>query len=358
MRLKLSDLQKVVRETLLEKERNEVFSEEIKKVFGPSVIIKDDLASLAESANERLDVLEYKGQLNTINFSQKIAKDMANHEMVDVRKLAARLLPESLSSSLLFDKSEKVRFAASKNASINALKVALKKFPNDVIIREALESRRLMESENALEAAATEKHADMLSDEWYTGVARKLIQDYGRTLDTTWKNSAVKTFCSSVRATTRLPVDSQKLMEKLTELLDEYEEKRAEELGLSLKEGLENLKNLDLEDDIDLVQETVNEGLTPQGFIDRCCDIFGVKFAVLPPSIMKYKIREGLSLKKIPVSCTLPHGGSIRRIDEVALDSFVRYWNDKQKMNGEPFKLTWNQHPDSQDKISFNLELK
>jgi len=359
MRLKLSDLQRVVKETLHEKKRNDVFCDEIKKAFGPSVVIKEDLASLAESANEHLDVLEYKGQLNTVNFSQKIARVMSNHELADVRKLAARLLPEGTTSSLLLDKSEKVRYAASKRASVTELKTALRKFPNDVVLREALETRRMSETKNALESAATDDKVDMLSEEWYTSVARKLIQDYGRTLDTTWKNSAVKTFCSSSRSVTRLPIDSEKLLGKINELLDEYEINRAKELGLSLKEGLVLSEGFsDDEEEVDPVLEMVNEGLTPQEFIDRFKDVANVKFAVLPPSIMKYKIREGLSLQKIPVSCTLPHGGAPRRIDEVALDSFVKHWNEKQKIKGEPFRMSWTQHPDSQDKISFKLELK
>lgn len=361
MGLKLSDLQQVVKKTLQEKKNSDSFCDEIKRAFGPSVVVSDRLESLAEAANDHLDVLEYKGRLNLVNFSHKVAERMVGHESSEVRKLVARLLPESSVSTLLFDKNESVRLAAAKKAPISLLEKATKKFPRDAVLQEMFQSRVISESENALESSATDKNVDMLSEEWYENVARKLIQDYGRTLDTTWKGSAVKNFCSSTRATTRLPVDAQKLMEKVNGMLEDYEKARAKELGANLKESLDRqgLSLLEsLEDEIDPIEELVKESLTPQEFIDRCNDVFEVKFATLPNAIMKYKIREGLSLQKVPVSCVLPHGSAPRRIDEVALDSYVKHWNDKQKLMGEPFKLKWDLHPESINKISFKMELK
>ena len=195
----------------------------------------------------------------------------------------------------------------------------------------------------------------MLSEEWYDGVARKLIQDYGRTLDTTWKTSAVKQYCSSVRASTRVNVDAVKLMQKMDSLLSTYDQARAKELGIN-----ESLQRLISESEIaeDPVDDLVGESLSPKEFIDRCNEVFNIRYATLPPGIMKYKIREGLSLNKIPVSCMLTHNSSPRRIDEIALDTFVDHWNDKQKMMGEPFKLRWDNHPEAMNKITFKVELK
>jgi hypothetical protein len=310
------------------------------------------MESLVEAANERLDVLEYKGQLDTVEFSHKIASDMVNHESAEVRKFIARILPEN--ASLLFDPSETVRHAAAKTAPLKALHEASRKFPNDVVLKDTLRSRKLLESKPALEAAATSSNEEMLSDDWYEGVARKLIQDYSNTLDTTWKSSAVKQYCSSVRATTRLPVDSAKLMKKMSDLLEKHDEERAESLGLN--ESAQNV--IRSEDAMDPVDCLMNESLSPQQFLDRSDETFNVKYAILPPSIMKYKIREGLSISKIPVSCTLPHGSAPRRIDELALDSYVKHWNDKQKMMGEPFTMKWDNHPEAINKITFKLELK
>lgn len=354
MRLKLSDLQQVVKETLQEKKHSDAFCDEIKKVFGPSVIVGSTLESLVETANEHLDVLEYKGHLDTVHFSDKVALEMVNHESAKVRKFVARVLSESVASSLLFDRNASVRIAAAKKSSAKMIKEALRKFPNDVALNDLFEEKK-KNKVSALAAAAAFKDEDMLSEEWYDGVARKLIQDYGRTLDTTWKTSAVKQFCSSTRATTRLPVDSAKLMKKMNDLISSYETNRAKELGIN--ESLQRL-TVESENDQDLVDNLIGENLSPKEFIDRCNNIFNVRYATLPPGIMKYKIREGLSLSKIPVSCMLPHNSSPRKIDEIALDTFVDNWNNKQKMMGEPFKLRWDNHPEVMNKITFKVELK
>jgi hypothetical protein len=354
MRLKLSDLQQVVKETLQEKKHSDAFCDEIKKVFGPSVIVGNTLGSLVEAANEHLDVLEYKGHLDTVHFSDKVALGMVNHESADVRKFVARILPESVASSLLLDRNASVRIAAAKKSSAKMIKEALRKFPNDVALNDLFEEKK-KDKVSALEAAASSKDEDMLSEEWYDGVARKLIQDYGRTLDTTWKTSAVKQYCSSVRASTRVNVDAVKLMQKMDSLLSTYDQARAKELGIN-----ESLQRLISESEIaeDPIDDIIGESLSPKEFIDRCNEVFNIRYATLPPGIMKYKIREGLSLNKIPVSCMLTHNSSPRRIDEIALDTFVDHWNDKQKMMGEPFKLSWDNHPESMNKITFKVELK
>jgi hypothetical protein len=360
MRLKLSDLQRVVKQTLQEKKHVDAFCDEIKKTFGPSVIVRDDLKSLVETANERLDVIEYQGRLNTVKFPRLLALGMANHESAEVRKFVARVLPENAAVSMLFDSDESVRLAAAKKAPLKMVKKASQAFPKDIGLKDIVEHRTLFEAAgavSALEASAKHADEDMLSDAWYEDVARKLIQDYGRTLDTTWKTPAVKQYCSSVRATTRLPVDAGKLMEKMDEILKSFDDARSKDLGL--KESIDHRGSFvmveDFEDPVDLL---LDESLSPQEYLNKCDVIFGIKYASLPPAIMKYKINEGLSINKIPVSCKLPHLNAPRRIDEIALDTFVKNWNDKQRMAGEPFKLNWDLHPDSANKITFKLELK
>jgi len=357
MRLKLSDLQRVVNDTLQEKKHSDAFCNEVKNVFGPSVMVGDDICTLAEAANDKLDIIEYMGHLDMVHFPPDVAMGVINHESSEVRKFVARILPEGANSSLVFDSNENVRLAASKKTSLKELKKAVQKFSNDIALKEVFESR-LIESKSALEAAAEHSQEEMLSEIWYESVAKKLIQDYGKTLDTTWKTSAVKQYCSSVRATTRLPVDEIKLMDKMNSLLQDYEKLRAKELGLT--ESLEKKiqESFQDEDEVDVVDVLLEQTLSPQQYIEKCDEVFNIKHAVLPPAIMKYKIREGLSLAKIPVYCTLPHGSSPRRIDEIALDSYVKHWNDKQKMMGEPFKLRWDSHSESINKITFKMELK
>jgi len=350
MRLKLSDLQKVVKETLQEKSHTEAFCNEIKKVFGPSVVVNDNLESLVEAANERLDVIEYVGR-ETVNFSRKVALAMSTHESPEVRKLVARVLPENASTILLFDPAANVRLAAAKKAKKEVLEEAVKKFPKDSALQDLFEEKK-KEKVSAVEAAAGHDNEDMLSDDWYEGVARKLIQDYARSLDTTWQTSAVKQFCSSVRSSTRIPVDPIKLMDKMSELLKKHDDAREEYLELKENAQFQMIISQDLVDDM------MCESLSPQLFIERCNDVFNIKYSELPRAIMKFKIEEGTKARKIPISCTLPHGKAPRRIDELALDSYVKHWNDKQKLNGEPFVVRWSPHPDSANKITFKVELK
>ena len=156
MHLKLSDLQQVVKETLQEKKQNDAFCNEIKRVFGPSVVVEDNLKSLVETANEHLDVLEYKGHLDTVHFSDKVALGMVNHKSAEVRKFVARILPESVVSSLLLDRNASVRIAAAKKSSAKMIKEALRKFPNDVALNDLFEEKK-KDKVSALEAAASSK---------------------------------------------------------------------------------------------------------------------------------------------------------------------------------------------------------
>lgn len=351
MRPKLSNLQKTIKNKNDIISETEMFCNEIKNVFGPSVIKQDDLKSLVEEANEKLDVLEYCGKLNTINFSKKIAMKMSTHELPQVRKLVARVLPENASTLFLFDNNESVRLAAAKKAPLKVLEEAKLKFPKDAALKDLFEQKK-KDHVSALEAAAHHPDEDMLSDSWYEKVAKKIIQDYGKTLDTTWVGSAVKQYCLTVRSTTRLPVDQLKLIEAIKTLLDKHDESRAE--VLEINESIETLDN----EQNDIVDSLIGDNLSPQTFIEKCNNIFNIKYASLPPSIMKHKIQEGYSINEIPVSCTLPHSNAPRRIDEIALDSYVKYWNEKQKIKGEPFKIKWDPHPGSINKITFTTELK
>ena len=352
MSLKTAELQKVVRNVLQEKQKSDEFCEEIKRAFGPSVVVRNTLASLVEQANYCLDVFEHKGRLNEVNFSTKVALKMSTHSSPTVRRFVARVLPENAAISLLFDKDETVRSAAAKKAPLKMIQEAIRKYPQDILLRETFKNKKLMEV-SALEASITDSAEDLLSDYWYEKTAKKIIQDYSHTLDVTWKNAAVRQLCSSARATSRLPIDPVKLMNTIDDMLSKREEERLEKLSIK-----ESKTEYHFEKTNDVVEMLVNESLSPQEYIDQFTQIAKVKFSEIPPGIMKYRVQESFTSRKIPVSCTLPHKSSPRHIDEVALDAYVKHWNTKQKMLGEPFQLAWSPHPESMNKISFRLELK
>lgn len=361
MRLKLSDLQKVVESTVQEKKAVESFCNEIKRAFGPTVDVSDKIDVLAERANDRLDILDRTGRTNYIKFSPKIAMGLSSHANPEVRKLVARLLPESAAVSFINDKDASVRKEAARKAPTAMIVSALKKHKGDHLLREVLESRVLEEKkDSALDASAEGPVGEsFFSDRWYDSMARKLIQDYYmKGLDTGWVPAAVKQVVLANRGANRFNVDSYKLMKAVVEMIANEEDAKAEKLGIN--ESVEEKTRFIVEEDLkDPVEDLVESNLSSKEYLEKANVIFGVKFSVIPPGIKKFNIGEGRSPSTtIPVVGFLPHRSSPRYVDEVALDSYVKCWNSQQKLHGEPYKLSWSSHPDSQNKISFHLELK
>lgn len=361
MRLKLSDLQRVVESTVQEKQVVETFCNEIKRVFGPTVDVSNKLDVLAERANDRLDVLDRTGRTNYIKFSSKIALSLSTHPNPEVRRLIARLLPESSAVSFINDKHASVRKEAAKKAPLKMVEAAVRKYKNDHLLQEVLEEKLLSEErESALVAAASGPAGEeFFSDRWYDSMARKIIQDYYmKGLDTGWVSSAVKQAVLANRASNRHNIDPHKLMKAVVEMIADEEDAKAEKLGLN--ESADNSSKFILENDLqDPVQHLIDASTSSSEYINKANQIFNVKFSIVPPGIKKYNIGEGrASSVNIPVVAFLPHKSSPRYVDEIALDTYVKHWSSQQQLRGEPYKLSWSSHPDSQNKISFRLELK
>jgi hypothetical protein len=356
MRLKLSDLQRVVEQATQEKTAVDAFCCEIKKAFGPTVMAADDLETLVEQANYRLDVLERTGRLGYISFSTSVASSVANHKNAAVRKLAVRLLPEEFSHKFINDLSPQVRATAATRVPLSVLKEAVKRRPNDVSLLDVFEIRALNErADSALEASAeSPSGAEFLSDRWYEKTAHKLMQDYGRTLDTGWVPAAVNQFCSAARATNRFNVDAYKLMKKVVECLAEREDRKG-----SLKESIEPVSSQQEVEIVDPVQELVESGFSAKEYIKSANKIFGIVMSSVPRSLQKFQISESIDRQVvIPTIGRLPHKKPFRYLDEAALDTYVKHWNTLQTMHGNSYKLSWSPHPESQNKISFSLVLK
>jgi hypothetical protein len=54
----------------------------------------------------------------------------------------------------------------------------------------------------------------------------------------------------------------------------------------------------------------------------------------------------------------LPHQSSPRFTDEIALDTYVKHWNNKQALQGSNYRLSWSPHPEIQNKVKFYLGSK
>lgn len=360
MRLKLSDLQKVVESTVKEKKAVESFCNEIKRAFGPTVDVSDKIDVLAERANDRLDVLDRTGRTNYVNFSTKIALNLAAYPNPEVRRLIVRLLPEAAAIGFINDKNSSVRKEAAKKAPLSVVRTAVKKYKNDHLLQEVLEERTILaERDSALVASASSPAGDeFFSDRWYNSMAKKIMQDYYmKGLDTGWVSSAVKQAVLANRGANRYNIDPHKLMKAVVEMIADEEDAKAEKLGLN--ESVDHESDLLEEDAQDPVQSLVESSFSSREYVERANQTFNVKFSIVPPGIKKYSIGEGISPSvAVPVVAYLPHKSSPRYIDEVALDTYVKHWNSQQYLKGEPYKLSWTSHPDSQNKISFRLELK
>jgi hypothetical protein len=109
----------------------------------------------------------------------------------------------------------------------------------------------------------------------------------------------------------------------------------------------------------DLVSELLESKLSQSEYLQRADVVFGIKYASIPPGIKKYTLGEVKTGNvEVPIVGSLPHLLSPRFVDERALDTYVNYWNSRQSLRGEPYKLSWTSHVSSQNKINFHLELK
>lgn len=362
MRLRITDLQKIVEQTIQEKQAIDSFCDEIKKAFGPTVVVSNTLESLVEQANYRLDVLERTGRESYISFSSKIALPLSSHKDPEVRRLVVRLLPESAAVSFINDKNSKVRVAAAKKSPLKLVENVAKDHKDDDLLQDVLFQKRLVEEKSALDLAeqGPQDEDEFLSDWWYEKTARQLIQDYGRTLDTTWVPAAVKQVCSN-RSVNRYNVDPYKLMKVVVKIIaDRDSEKfdRLENAQVVIKESA-NTSFITNEETPDLVSDLLESKLSQSEYLQRADIIFGIKYASIPPGIKKYTLGEVKAGNvEIPVVGSLPHLLSPRFVDERALDTYVNYWNSRQSLKGEPYKLSWAPHSSSQNKINFHLELK
>ena len=304
----------------------------------------------------RSDVLERTGRLGYINFSQDLALKISSHENSEVRRFAVRLLPESIVHRFMNDDAPLVRAAAAQKLPLSLVERAAKKYHSDDTLQDILKKKRLDESKPALVAAAKSPEGEsFLSDAWYDSKARKLIQDYGKTLDTGWVPAAVNQFCSASRSVNRFNIDSYKLMKKVVEIIADTDDERREKLELKESKELVNEKN---EISFDQVEKLLETSLSSHDYVTRANEIFSMKIAKIAKD-SDDSLNEGtIDFISVPLSGFLPHKSAPRFIDEVALDTYVKHWNSKQSLQGSSYRLSWSPHPEVENKIKFYLGSK
>lgn len=384
MQLKLKELQTVAKATIKEERSLNNLRDEMFRVLGPSVMMPGSHAYLATQFNERLDLLESTGRAPRQGaFKNSVLLEVANSRIPDVRKLAARLLPERYVHKYLSDSSSAVRCAAARRLPLDVLKEALHRNPADDNLRLIAKQKRLQEAgiptpkpvtepfdihgEEPLGDAVKGHQEEKFSDEWYMRMAHKLCAEYGANLEGNWEEILATRIAASYKATSHVTVDREKLLKAIYDCLKEREDAILGEGSLSmLARRLRKEAHLDeavmpvLEENVvDPITDLVESFMSSQAYVEKAETLFGIKKSSVPASIKKHRLGESNAKETaIPILGRLPAGQTFSPKVETALDRYVDSWNSQQKSNGEPYRLSWSPHPAAINMVGFNLELK
>lgn len=385
MHLKLAEeLQKMVKQVLTEERLTESLRSEVNRVLGPAVVATGSLHQIAEATNDRLDVLERTGRASRLAFRPSVMVGWLGHSDPEVRKFATRVVPEKFLSRMVNDKNDTVRAAAARRLPLRAVSEMLKRFPKDDQVRVIYREKKLQEAGIAQpkvqdepfdmygddrlgDATRTDTDGE-LSERWYREQAFKFMQDYGTNIEDGWESIVAHRFAISLKVTSGIEIDEEKLFKAIRDLIEEREDRAMERSAL--KETLSHLKRRRARAalaeavmpiiglDVDPVRELLEGNLPPSTYIDQANSLFKVQEATVPGGIRKHRLGERARASMIPVIARVPHPNGPRAIDERALDTYCRHWNDRQATAGEPFRIGWSNHPDQVNKVSFNVTLR
>jgi len=382
MHLKLDSLQRLVDQTIGEERAAASLKAEIKRVLGPVVITEGHLVEVVTAANDHMDVLSRTGRLSRLEWQPKVVSAWKDHNHPEVRKFAARVVPEKYLSAMSNDRSPEVRAAVAGRLSLNAIREMIKRFPKDDQLRSVYRTKKLYEagvSQPGVEPMGhdpvdgkermgdVERTSDSpgLSEGWYREQARRFMNDYGQNIEYTWEKLAVQRFCLSTKQTSGVEIDEARLLKHIKQLIEEKENMALERN--SLRETIEYLEKQrltegelpELVEEADHVQQLLHANLTSEQYVQRALQLFKVQEGMLSAGIRKYRLGEGNARQVlIPIIGYLPHRLGFRAVDERALDAFCEAWTRRQAAEGEPLRLEWTGHPTDTNKIGFTCVLK
>jgi hypothetical protein len=385
--LTVKKLQELVKRALTEERAVEALRVEVNRVLGPTVVAEGKVEVIAEMANDRIDVLERTGQVSRLIFKPSVMTRFLDHTNPEVRKFAARVVPQKFLINMIDDKNSGVRAAVARRLPLRIVGEMLEKFPHDDEVRLIVKQKKLaeagiksptvepiardpVENKKRLGDAVKQDDGAELSETWYRECALRFMLDYGTNIEYNWEELLARRYCASVKATSGVEIDESRLLKAIKELIKEREERTLERSAL--KETLAWLKGQDehellsetaampvISDDVDSVRALVEGNLSSSTYIDRANTLFCVQHATIPAGIRKYRLGErNARAEMVPTVGKLPLGHGFRAIDERALDLYCKHWNDRQQLQGEPLKLEWSNHPDNANKISFNVILR
>ena len=238
MRLKLENLQKVVKQVIDEEKNSSFLCEEVSKALGTGVLVEHGINRMAESANEALDVMIVTGK-SPGRVKTSLLMKFINSDSHEIRKLVARLLPESFLLQMANDKHPQVRAAVARRLPRKIVKEMIEKNPSDDYLKVLERDQRILEAglptpvvsdtefdlygEFPLGPIEDSVEHPGLTDQHYKTIAHKVVKDYGGNLEGQWEEIAVKRYCDS-NETYGVLVDPFKLLKYVYEILDARDE--------------------------------------------------------------------------------------------------------------------------------------
>ena len=372
MRLKLEELQKVVKKVVNDEKRVDALKEELTRCIGPTVVTTHGLKLMAETANNQLDVILHKGRQPKQPRTSVLLR-FIDSDVPEVRRLVARLLPENFVRKMIGDSDFGVRLALAERLPADDVKKLLNR-PGSDQIRVIYNRKRLQEAglpnpkidgeEFDIngggplgDTSLSDKHPG-LTDQWYDTQARNLIKNFGGNLEGHWEENAVKTYCNGMKSQ-GIEIDHEKLLDAVFDHLANRDEKVVEEGSLKSiikKLRLEEAMNTEvmpvISESIDPVAELNSSGRSPSEFASKFEEIYGViKGPVANPGI-NLGINENFSRIIVPIDARVP-GRSMSPADEKAIDSYVKIWNRQREIRKQPYRISW--HPTQGNRVSFQL---
>jgi len=373
MGLKLNELQKVVKNVVKNERNIDAFRGEITRTLGPTILISRGLERMAASANDRLDILEVTDK-SYEKIRPALLLKFIDSTSPTVRKLVARLLPETFLKRFMNYSYPSVRSAVAVRMPLRLVNEMIRHFPKDDMLRQIFKDKRL--SEAGLPTPKVEdEEFDIygikpignvsngvdypnLTDSWYTTLALKIINTYGRDIEQQWEEAIAHRYVDSM-ASMGVEVDLQHLLDSIYELLEKREDAALKEnslASLAARLRLEETVIMPIIPGIDPVLQLVESKTSPGSYIKKFEELFSVKYTTSKNPAANI-IAEATSRVQHPISAQLS-SNSIRSIDEQAVDAYVNIWNSKNKMNGENYyNLVWTQGDENRT-VNFSLELK
>ena len=115
-----------------------------------------------------------------------------------------------------------------------------------------------------------------------------------------------------------------------------------------------------LSEENDPVDDLVSSGFSADEYIKQANTLFTVRESKAPASLRKHRFVEGFNGEQV-IPCVAQAPGTnrgLREVDERAMDMYVKHWNTRQSMNGDPLRISWSPSPNRLGAISFSAEVK